>query len=73
MAEAACRSLTACVSVLPQKSSWPTGSSGRSKRHAQYRVTGAFEAAETAWMAWGAFPAGVLVAAGQVHNGSRAP
>src|ERR1017187_2526083 len=67
---AACRSVTAWAWVLPQKSSSPTGSSGRSKRQSQYRVTGALELVEMAWTVSIALPAWEVAAPGQAQTES---
>src|SRR5205809_719078 len=67
------RSATAWDDNLAQKLSIGTGSSGRSKRHSQYRVTGAFEAAEIVCADWTTFPAGTVTAAGQDQRGKLAP
>src|SRR6266850_5619958 len=66
----AIRSATAWLTVLPQKSVWGTGSSGRSKRQAQYRVTGAPGVFVIACIDCTALPTGETIAAGQDQRGS---
>src|SRR6266705_5370221 len=69
----ATKSATAWLTVLPQKSSCPTGSSGRSKRQAQYRVTGASVTFVIACFDWTALPTGEAIAAGHDQRGSVVP
>src|SRR5260370_36975682 len=67
------RSDTACGSVLPQKSSRLTGSSGRSKRQSQYRTIAALVSAEDAWRTCATFPTGEVRAAGHDQTEMAAP